>query len=145
MVDTKALRIIDANCNRCREALRVVEDVLRFHREDAGLTAKLKRERHFITRCCDRILKENLKGLMARDVQRDPGRDSMPCTEARRGHWGEILISNFRRAEEGLRVLEEVSKLVDVRLSRQFKRCRFRVYELERASLSSWERGLAKN
>jgi thiamine-phosphate pyrophosphorylase len=140
MIDEKALRIVDANCNRSREALRVIEDVVRFHLEDSRLSAKLKRERHSISKTCDCFLKQNLKGLRARDVRGDPGRDSMPRSEASRRHWGEILTSNFRRAEESLRVLEEVSKLLDVRLTRSFKRSRFRIYELEKACLMAWER-----
>jgi hypothetical protein len=139
MIEKDALRIVDANCNRCREALRVIEDVLRFSVEDANLALKLKRERHAVSGHCDRLLKQNMKGLRARDTGGDPGRDSMSRGEATRRDWVDILISNFRRAEESLRVLEEVSKLFNVRLSRQFKRSRFRVYGLEKSCLSSLE------
>jgi thiamine-phosphate pyrophosphorylase len=141
MMDKDALRIIDANGNRSREALRVIEDVVRFRSEDARLTSKLKKERHVIAKHCDRLLKQDMKGFEARDTHGDPGRDSMTRGEAARGDWTDVLISNFRRAEESLRVLEEVSKLIDVALSRQFKRSRFRVYNLEKACLSATEDG----
>jgi thiamine-phosphate pyrophosphorylase len=140
MLRKDALRILDANCNRTREALRVVEDILRFHKEERNLARRLKKERHAISMYCDRVLKQDLKGLKARDIAGDPGRDTMTKGEASRGDFGEILMTNFRRAEEGLRVLEEVSKLLDVRLSRLFKRSRFRVYDLEKASLLAMER-----
>jgi hypothetical protein len=136
MIDKDALRIIDANCNRSREALRVIEDIVRFRSEDARLTSKLKRERHVIAKHCDSLLKQDLKGFRARDTGSDPGRDSMTRSEAARADWTDVLISNFRRAEEGLRVLEEVSKLFDVGLSRHFKRSRFRVYGFEKSCLS---------
>ena len=68
MADPKAIRIVDANCNRAREALRVVEDIVRFCHEDANLTRRLKRERHSIARYCDGILKHSLKGMQARNV-----------------------------------------------------------------------------
>jgi thiamine-phosphate pyrophosphorylase len=139
MIDKSALRIIDANSNRSREALRVIEDIVRFRGEHAKLTSALKRERHTIARHCDKLLKRNLNGLKARDTEGDPGRDSMTRGEAARGDWADLLISNFRRAEESLRVLEEVSKLFDVRLSRAFKRSRFRVYRLEKSCLSASE------
>jgi thiamine-phosphate pyrophosphorylase len=145
MINDDAFRIIDANGNRCREALRVVEDVLRFSKENARLASKLKRERHTISGYCDRLLKQDMKGLKARDIGGDPGRDSMSAGEARRRNWGDILISNFRRAEESLRVLEEVSKLFSVRLSRQFKRSRFRVYALEKSCLSALEGRRGRN
>jgi hypothetical protein len=137
MIDKNVLRILDANGNRSREALRVIEDVLRFCREDARLAAVLKRERHKIATYCDQALKQDLKGYAARDTAGDPGRDSMSRGEATRHGWQDILISNFRRAEESLRVLEEVSKLFDVRLSRLFKRSRFRIYNLEKSCLSA--------
>jgi thiamine-phosphate pyrophosphorylase len=141
MIDKSALRIIDANGNRSREALRVIEDIVRFRREDARLTSRLKRERHVIAKHCDSLLKHNFKGLKARNTREDPGRDSMTRGEASRGDWTDLLISNFRRAEESLRVLEEISKLFDVGLSRQFKRSRFRVYRLEKSCLSVSEGG----
>jgi thiamine-phosphate pyrophosphorylase len=140
MLDRQSLRIIDANSNRTREALRVVEDVVRFSWEDARIASKLKRERHFISRACDTLIRQNLKGLKARDTFTDPGRDSMPGTEGSRKNLEEILLSNFRRAEEGLRVLEEVSKLAGPENGRRFKRARFRIYNLEKACLLKMER-----
>jgi thiamine-phosphate pyrophosphorylase len=140
MLDRQSLRIIDANSNRTREALRVVEDVVRFYWEDAGTAAALKRERHLISRDCDALLRKHLNGLKARDTFTDPGRDSMPKTEGSRKNLEEILLSNFRRAEEGLRVLEEVSKLAGPASGRKFKRARFRVYNLEKSCLLKMER-----
>ena len=43
---TKLLRIIDANLNRAREALRVMEEYARFALEDAGLSSAIKETRH---------------------------------------------------------------------------------------------------
>jgi thiamine-phosphate pyrophosphorylase len=145
MADRDVLRIIDANSNRTREALRVVEDILRFSLEDGRLAAALKDERHRVGRTCDLMLARGLKGLRARDTARDPGRGSMSPGEASRRNLSEILLANFRRAEESLRVLEEVAKLVDVRLATALKRSRFRVYDLEKTCLARMERRLAKN
>jgi thiamine-phosphate pyrophosphorylase len=138
-VDEKTARIIDANCNRVREAIRVIEDVLRFHAESTDLSSSLKEERHEVCAACDVVLRQNLEGLRARDIAGDPGRDSMTESEASRADWKEILLSNFRRAEEGLRVLEEVSKLADPALSQRFKRSRFRIYDLEKSCLLAVE------
>jgi hypothetical protein len=140
MQDRRLLRILDANSNRTREALRVVEDVLRFWHEKGALARRVKRERHYVARCCDELLGEGAGGLRARDTRRDPGRDSMPCSEASRKNVGEVLRSNFRRAEESLRVLEETAKLVDRESCRRFKRSRFRVYDLEQDCLPLMEK-----
>jgi thiamine-phosphate pyrophosphorylase len=140
MSDERLLRIVDANANRTREALRVVEDILRFWLEDGNLSRRLKRERHEISRSCDALLPQGLKGLGVRLTATDPGKGSMPASEARRRDVSELVVSNFRRAEEGLRVLEEVSKLVDVAACQRFKRARFRVYDLEQACVAAMER-----
>ena len=42
-------RILDANANRAREALRVVEDYCRFVLDDRFLSGELKRLRHDLT------------------------------------------------------------------------------------------------
>ena len=137
MIDREVLRILDANANRTREALRVVEDVLRFSYREGRMASALKDERHRVGRYCDKLLRQGLRGLKARDTGADPGRDSMSSGEATKRNLEEILLSNFRRAEEGLRVLEETSKLVDVGLARMLKRSRFRVYDLERKCMTS--------
>ena len=144
-MDEKIARILDANCNRTREALRVIEDVLRLYLEDSELSSSLKRERHEITASCDNILRGKLKGLRARDVKSDPGREYTSESETSRADFREILISNFRRAEEGLRVLEEVSKLADAAASGRFKSSRFRVYDLERSCLLALEDELGED
>lgn len=145
VLDRRALRIIDANSNRTREGLRVVEDVLRFWHERGSLSRRLKRERHKIARYCDALAGSHVRALRARDTDADPGRTSMPRGEATRHSVAEIVVSNFRRAEEGLRVLEEMAKLADVETSRKLKRSRFAVYDLEKACVVFMERRRAED
>lgn len=144
-MDDKTARIIDANCNRVREAIRVIEDVLRFHIEDPALSGALKDERHEVCAACDAVIKERLEGLKAREVHSDPGRESKTRSEVSRSDYRDILLSNFRRAEEGLRVLEEAAKLIDPDLSQRFKRSRFRVYDLEKSCLLAVEERLGRD
>jgi len=49
-LDHAALRIIDANLNRAREALRVMEEHARFGLDDAGLSAAIKEVRHALAK-----------------------------------------------------------------------------------------------
>ncbi|MFZ1946849.1 MAG: thiamine-phosphate pyrophosphorylase [bacterium] len=144
MHDDRILRIADANANRTREALRVAEDVLRFWLENGALARKLKRERHAVSGLCDDLVGRGRVGLAARNVAADPGKHSKPRSETRRRDVGEILVSNFRRAEEGLRVLEEIAKLVDAGASHRFKKSRFRVYQLEKSCTAALEREIAE-
>ena len=46
VVDTRVLRIVDANANRSLEGLRVIEDYLRFVLDDPHLTESCKQLRH---------------------------------------------------------------------------------------------------
>jgi len=122
------LRILDANLNRAREALRVVEDVARFHRNDAAASALLKDARHSLDRLA-RPLARELTG--ARDSVRDVGRDGDRPVERPRSI-REILAANLKRAGEALRAIEEVSKGRYPELSREAHRRRFQLYTLEK-------------
>lgn len=132
-------RIIDANANRCREALRVIEDIVRFYSGSKSISSALKRQRHIVSRNCEILLRPNMKGLVARDVSTDPGRRSAAKSESARSHLRDVLIANFRRSEESLRVLEEIAKLIDTKVSMAFKRSRFKIYDLEKKCLTTLE------
>lgn len=123
-VDIK--RIIDANLNRCREGLRVVEDGLRFVLDDAALYKKVRRIRHDT----DKILR-NSYGLVIceRDVLCDSGR-KMP--ELQKKELPDIIVANFKRAQESLRVLEEYSKTVFAGACGAFKKQRYAAYNAEK-------------
>lgn len=123
-----ALRILDANLNRAREALRVVEDVARFHRCDAALAAVLKDLRHRIdgpARPLARAL------LQARDSERDVGRQSDRPVRAARPLEA-VAAANLKRAQEALRSIEEVAKGRHPELSAAAHAARFDLYAVER-------------
>lgn len=122
------LRILDANLNRAREALRVLEDLARFHRDDAAAAARLKDARHGLDRLA-RPLSRDLLG--ARDSARDVGRDGdLPVDRPRTPR--EIAAVNLKRAGEALRAIEEVAKGRFAALSREAHRRRFELYILEK-------------
>lgn len=133
----KFLRIIDANYNRAKEALRVAEDISRFYLADAKLTGRFKRLRHDLTK--------NLLGLRipyknlveARNSKEDVGARSL-IQDKKRPRWKDLLLSNLKRAEEASRVLEEFSKMVSAAKARSFQRIRFRLYELEKDCLQKF-------
>jgi len=122
-------RILDANLNRVREGLRVAEELCRLVLEDAALQRELKTVRHALVQLERKALSPRL--LASRDVPRDPGVRGKEPGERLRASWAELARANFRRAQEGLRVLEEVSKLTPGAASEGFKRLRFRLYVLE--------------
>lgn len=128
----KTTRILDANLNRGREGLRVVEDVVRFVLDDAELSSQIKTVRHEVTSLVRQLPLDELELLSARDSKGDVGMDIDCASESLRLDLSQIAIANICRSQEAMRVLEELSKLYDASIALRFKRLRFRIYELEK-------------
>ena len=123
------LRVLDANANRVREGLRVAEDYCRFVLEDAALSRRLKQLRHAVTTALIEADRES-ELTDARDADNDPGKD---WPETRTGsRLEDVVTANVKRAQEGLRVLEEFAKASSVPGSATFKQLRFDLYTLEK-------------
>ena len=118
------LRLIDANLNRLREGIRVVEDIFRYVYNDKQTAIKLKELRHLSR------LENYIELLETRDVNNDVLRASIK-SEQNRTNLYSILIANFKRAQESSRVLEEFTKLISIKDSENFKYIRYELYNLE--------------
>ena len=120
------LRLIDANLNRLREGVRVVEDIFRYIFNDKITASRLKTVRHLA-----RI--ENYQELLeSRDIKNDVLKSST-SSEQRREDLTSILIANFKRAQESARVLEEFCKLLSAKESENFKYIRYELYDIEKS------------
>ena len=120
------LRLLDANLNRLREGIRVVEDIFRYIHNDKQTSSKLKELRHL-----SRL--ENYSELLSsRDIKNDVLKGSTKSEQSRE-NLDSILIANFKRAQESARVLEEFSKLLSTKDSENFKYIRYELYDLEKA------------
>ena len=129
----KLLRIIDANLNRSLEGLRVCEDIARFALNERSLSGYFKASRHKVGKLAKRIYAGKKALLKARNVKRDVGKKTTG-PESKRKNMGDVFRANIQRVKESLRVLEEVSKILDKKISHDFKKIRFRIYELEKKS-----------
>jgi thiamine-phosphate pyrophosphorylase len=118
-------RILDANLDRAREGLRVIEEWCRFGLENAPLTD-----------CCKR-LRQQLGGWHSnqlramRNTPEDPGTQLTHAQEQQRSSLQGLLQVNFARIQEALRVLEEYGKLYNSALAADCKHMRYQVYDLE--------------
>ncbi|MDR1104090.1 MAG: hypothetical protein LBK92_01855 [Endomicrobium sp.] len=131
-------RIIDANLNRCREGLRVVEDSLRFILDDKILYKDIRSIRHGI----DKILRNKYGELIKeRDSIEDSGRQILETTAK---ELPAVIIANFKRAEESLRVLEEYSKVFVPETSADFKKQRYLTYTTEKKVYMKYKNFLIK-
>jgi len=137
-LDKRVLRIMDANINRAKEGLRVIEDFVRFVMDDKELSEELKKLRHEISL----NIMDYLEILSSRDSEGDVGIRIKLESENRREDLKDIIISNFKRCQESLRVLEEFSKLYDINLSGNFKKLRYKAYQLEKGILIKGSEGL---
>ncbi len=121
-------RILDANLNRAREALRVLEDLARFHHDDRALAASLKDARHSL----DVQARPHARAfLAARDSDADVGRDGDRAVAEPRP-LASVAEANFKRAQEALRTIEEVAKGRFAPLSGAAQRLRYALYAAEK-------------
>lgn len=131
------LRIIDANYNRAKEAIRVAEDIARFYFADRNLTTRFKRTRHDLTQALLGFKVPYRRLVESRNSKEDVGARSLIRDKKRPG-WKDLMLSNLKRAEEATRVLEEFAKMVEPKKIRSFQKIRFRLYELEKQSLQKF-------
>ena len=128
-MNKKVSRLIDANLNRSREGLRVIEDSLRFLGDDSEYTLKLRNLRHTIMQIPSLLGIPASQLLSSRDSEGDTGK---LWEETVKGDYSQIISANFSRVEESLRVLEEYSRLVSAEATSQIKRIRFQIYTLQK-------------
>jgi len=126
-------RLIDANLNRLKEGLRVLEDLQRYLYDNGDFAGRIKALRHSLQRAYDP------KRLRYRDIANDVLKKST-ASEMRRTDLRDLIIANFSRSQESSRVLEEAFKLLDPDLSSLFKEIRYELYDLEKAVLGEPEK-----
>lgn len=137
--DPRLARILDANLNRAREGLRVAEEIARFYVADGGLAARLKAAREGVGAWAASL--GQASAIMGRDAETDPGRPLTGPRELERGSPADLVRANMKRAQEAVRVIEEVAKLAAPEApSGRFKEMRYTLYSLETALLEGLDR-----
>ncbi|MFN4260679.1 MAG: thiamine phosphate synthase [Gemmataceae bacterium] len=126
-------RILDANANRAREGLRVVEDYCRFVLDDATLCGALKDLRHEMTAILAQVGLFATAGLAARDTSGDVGTSLATASERQRQALADVVRANWKRWQEAARCLEEYCKLDYPEAGLRLEQLRYRGYTLEKA------------
>ena len=122
---SSTLRIIDANLNRLREGIRVIEDIRRYSFDDKTLATSLKTLRH-------QARLNNIQELLsARDIVGDVLK-ATTSSEATRESLESVQLANMKRAQESARVLEEILKISDTAAAETFKHIRYELYDIEK-------------
>ncbi|MGB3757749.1 MAG: thiamine phosphate synthase [Rivularia sp. (in: cyanobacteria)] len=124
-VQQVVLRILDANLDRTREGLRIIEEWCRFGLNNSEFTRECKHLRQEVAKWHTADLRA------ARNTPGDTGTELSHPQEEQRESVNSLLQANFCRVEEAVRVLEEYGKLYSVGMGKAFKQIRYRVYTLE--------------
>ncbi len=134
-VNSDILRICDANCNRAREAFRVLEDYARFTLNHAGLSESLKSLRHDF-----QLATESLQRLAVahRDAEHDVGTGISTENERSRKSLASVVTAASKRLSEALRTIEEYLKVeggASAGASEKVQSIRYRYYDVEKRLL----------
>lgn len=127
-------RTLDASANRSAEAVRVLEDILRFCLNDAFLSQEAKAIRHELAVI---FAQEDFQArIQLRDVLRDVGASSTASKSPPRTELRHVFAANAARASQSIRSLEECSRVVMPRATTGFEQLRYRIYTLEKAAMT---------
>jgi thiamine-phosphate pyrophosphorylase len=121
--------MLDANANRAREAMRVMEDVARFVLDDAELSGELKSLRHDLRAALDRLPPGWIEAN--RNTPGDVGTAISTASERERGCLVDVAFAAGKRLTEALRVIEEAGKTIDADFAAQIESLRYRAYTVE--------------
>lgn len=128
---TNLYRILDANLNRTREALRVLEEYVRFVLDSAALAETVKGLRHDLRAAAAGLPQRDL--LAARDTLGDVGTRLATPAEGQRAGAADVARAALKRLSESLRALEEYAKPLSAQAAEAFEQLRYRVYTLEKS------------
>jgi thiamine-phosphate pyrophosphorylase len=118
-------RLLDANLDRAREGLRVIEDWCRFGLDRADLVSRLKDLRQRLGQRHLDVYK------LARDTAGDVAAGMGHPAQRQRSEAAQVLAANCARVQEALRVLEEFGRGLDDPLASEAASIRYALYDLE--------------
>ena len=123
--DLRVAQIVDANLDRAREGLRVLEDWARFGLGRKELVKELKNFRQILGKHHSNVYK------VSRNFTTDKCNGLSHPEQFKRDNIDSILSSNAARVQEALRVIEEFTRKYDPDLSNAASKIRYSIYSLE--------------
>jgi thiamine-phosphate pyrophosphorylase len=123
-------RIIDANFNRAREAIRIIEDYCRFALNSESLSERAKQLRHELSAAINKL--DAGKLISSRDTLGDVGAGKTVDTQLTRSRLNDCFTAGCKRLTEALRTLAEMSQTQNSLVAEAIERLRFAAYALEK-------------
>lgn len=131
-------RILDANINRLREGLRIIEEFFRFIDNNHDISLVFKRLRHELKEIEKLIGRDNL--ISSRETATDCFANQNRPEELTRDCIEDIVYAGFKRSQEASRVIEEYSKICSIDSSEIAKKIRFSLYSFEKDFLEKYSK-----
>ena len=131
--NNRIAQLIDANLDRAREGLRVMEDWCRFGLKRNDFSIQIKDWRQQLGANHHNIYRK------ARLTSEDPGMGVSHPLQKNRLTPEDIFIANSSRVQEALRVIEEFTRITDPKLSEIATKIRYQTYEIEIQVLNAKE------
>ena len=122
--DLRIYQIIDANLDRAREGLRVLEDWARFGLGKEKYVEKIKNFRQILGKNHLEIYKQS------RNYIEDRCKGLTHQEQIKRKTPEQIISSNSARVQEALRVIEEFARLQNLELSKIASEIRYEIYTI---------------
>jgi len=123
-------RIIDANFNRAREAIRVMEEFCRFALNSGPLTERAKQLRHELSACLNKLDASRL--ISSRDTLGDVGVGKTVSNQLHRTDINDCFTAGCKRLTEALRVLSETTQTLNPSVAETIENLRYTAYTLEK-------------
>lgn len=117
-------QIFDLNINRVCEGIRCLEDYL-YSNHAFSEKQKLQEKRHYLRLLSDALNYPSIYRLN-QSLSIDDNKKNVHYSSTKM-----YLLANCKRIQEGLRVLEEISRLIDIDLTLKFKVLRLFFYNYE--------------
>jgi len=123
-------RIIDANFNRAREAIRVIEDFCRFALNSTALFERARQLRHQLSAAIGKLDAGQL--ISSRDTLSDVGACKPINEKLSRNSLNDCVTAGCKRLSEALRTLGEMSQIQNRSAAETIEKLRFDAYALEK-------------
>ena len=131
--DNRIAQLIDANLDRAREGLRVMEDWCRFGLKRSDFSIQIKDWRQQLGAHHHNIYRK------ARLTSKDPAMGVSHPLQKVRATPQAVFIANSSRVQEALRVIEEFTRITDPKLCEIATKIRYETYEIEIKVLNTTE------
>ncbi|MBN2316648.1 MAG: thiamine phosphate synthase [Sedimentisphaerales bacterium] len=123
-------RIIDANFNRAREAIRTIEEFCRFALNSESLAGRAKQIRHELSGCIGSLDAARL--ISSRDTLGDVGVGQKVDHQLSRSDLFDCCTAACKRLSEALRVLAEALRIQNQPDAEKIEELRYTSYTLEK-------------